>query len=359
LSRHRELLDALGHPDQVLRDGTCRGAQLAADHAFRGWLREQLSRPVDLELQASLFGLCARLHEQPPSCIGALQSEDARLVLQACEAARHGDKHVYLPLLEDLLSHDSAAVRDSALVTSLAWGSPAAWYQCERSALGLESAVALALYAGLAGRAQHARLAEALASGQARSALIFALGHTGNQSVLPVLYECLASQSVLEAKLALQSISMITGLDLEDDAIRVAHPPVVEHELLPEPDEDEEARSALPPLDDDDLNADLVPAPELELPQPSPSAIIEYCEKWRHSAPPGRLLGGVAFARENVARYLGRAPMRQRRMLMLLCSIRGHGQAWVDDRALTRVQAAQTASLCATLPDKLTHIGPW
>ncbi len=116
------------------------------------------------------------------------------------------------------------------------------------------------------------------------------------------------------ARLAGEAFSAITGVP-------------VDGELLAAPAADED----LPPLDEDDLDEDLDPGPQGELPVPEAWALEHW---WRREAkrfdPAARYVGGRPFAPEVLLEAFLSAPMRRRRLLGLELAVRSRRDYWVE-----------------------------
>jgi uncharacterized protein (TIGR02270 family) len=354
LGRVREILDALENVEA--RTGALRGLALSRDTVLLAELQQRADTPA---LRACALSLSATMGAPPPNCLAALQSEDLELVMAALAAVRHGDPQTYGGIVDWLSRHDVSTVRESAMVTSLAWRLPASTHACEAAALTTSSEVARGLYASLGGASEHARLCELLQSKTSVASLLFALGFTGRSDLLPVLYPYLQGDDPHEAKLALQALTMITGLDWEREGAVIEASPSAVDQLLPDVNDDAEARAALPPLDEDDLDADLIPPPELELADVQVERVVARCERFRAEADTGRLLGGVAYTPSSLGAYLKEAPMRQRPILALASSVHARGRAWLDTRALIATQREYDAALSGALPARLFALSAW
>jgi uncharacterized protein (TIGR02270 family) len=196
--------------------------------------------------------------------------------------------------------------------------------------------MAMELYAAFGGPQQHDRLAETLALDSHRAPALRALGFSGNPGLvdrlLPYLQE---GGEELEAKLAAESISLIAGLDLRDDAF------IIEEEDEEEGAEEEE----LPPLDED-LDDDLDLKPEDALRTPNAEAIRQW---WAAEGPKldsnRRHLAGQAWSGAAIADYLEHGTLRSRHMVALSLSIRTGGAVHVDTRAFTRRQRDQASGV--------------
>jgi uncharacterized protein (TIGR02270 family) len=191
----------------------------------------------------------------------------------------------------------------------------------------------------LGGPRHHARLAEQLSVKTACKPALFALGFSGNPALLPALLQSLRSVDAQTSKLAAQAIATITGLDLKAEGFTRA---------APAEDSEAQAAAALPALEDDDLEADLVPAPEDALELPDPDAITRYCEQVASQLDPKRrYLNGHSFGPEAVLDALRRGPLRRRAALALAFRVGTHGQVAIDTNALCAQQRAQMEAAAA------------
>jgi hypothetical protein len=159
----------------------------------------------------------------------------------------------------------------------------------------------------------------------------------------------------LAAKIASQAIATISGIDLRDPALAApAAPPSAKA-----PEEDPEAARALPPLEEDDLDADLVPRPEEELPDPNAIAIRRACESWLPQAAKGaRLLGGRPLTPEGVASFLERAPLGQRHVVAMAVGIRTGGSVEIETRGFVGQQRRDLAALRGLDPRAMGRAAP-
>jgi hypothetical protein len=336
---------ALGHPEAAVRDAAVQACSLARGQRVDDWLRKRLREVNRGEERASLLRIGARRGFEPPPLVEWLQGDDPRLAQAAAEAARHADARRHMAVIEYLLDHPEVDVRETALVTALAWRSARAFSLCETWALGdRPRPLPMALYATLGNPAHHDRLARKLGSPSA------------------------PSERALCARLVRKRRSVADpdgapvgpGPDRRQDRgashfddcrcrpggrrfrrryftgrARVGAPP---------PSEDPGARAALPPLHEDDLDADLVPLPEEGLPRPNAHAIRLFWEQRASSLAPGvRYLGGRPAGVDVSLDYVARAPLRRRHMLALGLGIQTGGRVWIDTRAFSATQRGQIA----------------
>lgn len=109
---------------------------------------------------------------------------------------------------------------------------------------------ALEFVALLGGRAEHAVIFAALQRETHAPAAICTLGLSGNVAAIDFLLPLLDAEDETTARRAAKAFGLISGFDLDDDA---------HHRDAPEI---KEAAAALPPLEEDDLDADLAAGAE-------------------------------------------------------------------------------------------------
>jgi len=257
-----------------------------------------------------------------------LRSESAELKTAALAALRE-DTPAVRTLLESALGSRSPDVRITAGQTALVLGYPAALLALRRplDSTAPEAARALAVLAA-AGQAEDvARMAAALAVPGLESAALWALGHSGWRHAAELCLEAMKHDRT--ARLAGEAFSRVTGLRLEGD---FARPSGVEE-------------SGLPPFEEDDLDADLVPSPEATLPLPDAAAVARWWRKEQDRfAPRTRYFRGQPLSPEVVWQALSTEPMRGRGQLALELAVRTRGAVRFD----TRTWAARQATVLAT-----------
>jgi uncharacterized protein (TIGR02270 family) len=327
----------LGHEHAGVRAAAARGAALAADGlSVDAWALARLGKADGANAHGLLDLAAGRALETPP-LLGWLQSDDPHVTAAAARACRRANGSFHLPVVNHLLTHADRAVKGHALVAALAWSSPAAWAACEQDAFAkAPSPAALALYALLGGPNQHEKLFGLLTSAAHRTPVLRVLGLTGNLKLVPRLLDIAGDDKKPdEAKLAGQAIALLTGLDLRDDAFLSPPPKGKKKERA-------EARAALPPFDEDDLDANLVPPPEAELPIPNRDAIARWwtprASRLDHER---RHLTGYPFSLDAVLKFLAGGPLGARHAIGLLFGVLTAGRLWIDTRAPSRRQRAQ------------------
>lgn len=321
--------DGLLHADPRVRRATQRGILLGGATRIQRWAIDRFRETRAPEISAVLLPLIAGRLE-PATLLACLRSDHPALITAAAHAAARGEPGVFAASMEQLLAHEVADVRRVAMRAALAWGSTRAWTTLATAARNGEE---LPLFAALSRGERHTLLQDLLAQGALRRDVLFALGFTGNPRLVPRLLEYVGSGDELEAKLAAQSIWLITGLDILDDAYCVPPPQAQDRAELPPLEEDAEARAALPPLEDDDLDADLVPAPEAALPTPDPDALRR---SWAQAAASfqedQRYLLGKPLNVATLLDALEHSRMRVRHVIAESLAARTSGRYWIDTR---------------------------
>ncbi|HKU37972.1 MAG TPA: type VI secretion system tip protein TssI/VgrG [Polyangiales bacterium] len=339
--------EALLHPSEVVRRAALRGIALADPARLSAWALDRFRERPSPEIQASLLPLVAARLEQG-ALLACLKSEHPTLLCAAVDAVARGPQGNHLTRIEELLQHEASDVRRSALLAGLAWGSSVAWSELGKDALSGDPARAprIALYAALSGPKQHSRLLELWTRDELRGHVLFALGFSGNPALLPALLEHLDGADTRHAKLAAQSIYLITGLDTQDDAYCLPPPAAHTSRQLPPSEDDPEALETLPAFEDDDLEADLVPIPEDALAEPNAAAMRAFWQSASSAFPEGqRYVLGQPLTVTNLLSALGRARMRVRHVLAQALAARTAGQCWLDTRDLVSRQRRKLSEL--------------
>jgi uncharacterized protein (TIGR02270 family) len=334
-----DVIPALSHKSTAIRRALVRATSLAGNDDFDRWVELRLLSPSSMHEAETLLNVHAVRGISVPSIHKWLRSGDADVVAAAATAARWSEPATAKAAVEDLLEHADHRVRDAALISALHLGSRGAWLVCQRRALEdvAPSPLTLAVAAALGGRDLISQLARRIDRKEDRASILFALAFSGDPRQIPMLLDQLRSGDASHAKLALQAIAAIIGLDLRDDAFAAA--------VEPAPDDDSvDDAAALPALEDDDLDACLVPRPEDALPLPNAVAVEQF---WKQNAkrfdPSRRYLAGMEFSPELLLRQLEGGPLRLRHVHALSLSIRAGRSATVDTRAWSTTQRARMA----------------
>ncbi len=342
----------LGHFDALfaaLRSGPVaerraivRGLSLVDDPSFDGRIAAEWDRGRSAALSRVAILEVAGARGLPlAGFASALDGEDLLEVAAAVRIARCSRDRRVLPRLEQLTGHSDTDTRNSALDVAIAWGSVRAFRCCIELAKAHEpcSGHVLELVAVVGGPEEHALIRHWLEHDDAavRHDAIRALGLTGDVANMEILLELLSAEDVLAAKLAGEAVVAIAGLDAGERAFQSA--PVA-------PSPDEEARNALPSVEDDDLEADLRPDDAESLPLLDPAAVAQW---W--STTQSRLSGGQRLWRGRRAdkrthlQLLREASMRARLPVATSLSIRTQGVQQLDVDALSSRQRRALLSL--------------
>jgi uncharacterized protein (TIGR02270 family) len=149
-----------------------------------------------------------------------------------------------------------------------------------------------------------------------------------------------------DAPLAAEAFCAITGLDLGRERL-----------ALPDPlERDQPLR-----LEEDDLDANLVPTIEDLLPRPDVAGIKRWWESQRpRFKEGGRYIGGNPVTMPALQAALATAPMRRRHALALELAVRTAGRCDVATRAFATVQSVQmrgfeSAPAARTIPSSLAR----
>ncbi|QQR46388.1 TIGR02270 family protein [Myxococcus xanthus] len=272
-----------------------------------------------------------------------LSHPDALVVTAALRALNLSSKPHASRLLGVLLGDSRPEVRWAAIETGLVFGVRDAWTVCERESTALGSPLRRRLWALLAA-AGDVRFLERLISfseeAATREDALWALGFTGR---VPAAESCLRwmCEEPRVARLAGEAFSAITGLRMAG-----AH-------VLPEP----EPEDALPPLEDEDLDADLGLRPEDALALPAQEEVARWWERARDGfSPANRYLRGKPFTGASLLEALAQGPMRRRHLYALELMVRTRGAYAVQVRAFTSRQREQLA-LASAVRERLPAWG--
>ncbi len=328
-----------------------------------GSAAELLSKVSNPQAQAALLDFLAERGVAPTGLARWLESKIPEVQVAAARVLTKANIPRSDSVLDRLYEHPDERVREAALIAGLAGGSRRAFSAIEALALAAEPGAPsapspvstarlappyTALYAALGGPEHHQRLAKALGNSQRKAEILFALGFSGNVAMMPVLLEHLESkkpEDELLAKTAAQAIATILGMDLQSDELAMPpkkRPPAGE---LPPVGEDPEAKKSLPPLEEDDLDADIAPPPEAELPVPNAAAIRAHWVRVKGGFSAGkRHLGGKPYTPLVALELLERAPMRRRHVVAQALRSRTGGKAVIDTRAFSTAQRTRIAA---------------
>ncbi|QDE86151.1 TIGR02270 family protein [Myxococcus xanthus] len=280
-----------------------------------------------VDTQAAVLEALVFRRAVPPSALARfLSHDDPRLQSAALLGLDGRPEEPARKALLAALDSPEVRVRTAALVSGLVAGLRRAWEKCQKwaaepSAAGAQARVLLALGGG---ERDLTRLVELLDVPDLRASTLWALGFSGQVAAADA---CLAwmGDDRRTAALAGEAFCAITGLQLEGPYAAPLE------ELAEEP----------LALEEEDLDADLVPRPEDALPLPAPGAVAAWWKQERGRLAPGsRLTRGRPFSVQSLFEALRQEPMRRREVLALELALRSRGQLRLEARALTRRQAA-------------------
>jgi uncharacterized protein (TIGR02270 family) len=216
----------------------------------------------------------------------------------------------------------------SALVLGLRGAVASARYwalQPGSAALCRDASSWVASFGSAADLAELSRLAD---EPSARGSLLWALGYSGRASAVDLCVALLDDPE--HGRLAAEAICAITGLSTQDDRY-----------WIDRPTNDPSGEQALPRLEDDDLDADLVPAASDALRYPNPDTIRAWWAQSRAGYDPQRrYLGGRLLDAAGISHALEHGPARRRHLLAFELEVRTGGRLRLNTRAWTWAQRA-------------------
>lgn len=312
------------------------GEDAAVEKALAPWLTTD--EPRLLALALTVLGFRGRV----PGDRGVelLGHPEGVVVAAALRALRPSPKLQAPRELGGLLGDSRPEVRWAAIEAGMLLGVRDAWAACEGESTTAGGAPRRSSWVLLAA-AGEARFLERLISfaeeEAAREDALWALGFSGRVAAAEACLKWMG-QVPRVARLAGESFSAITGL-------RMAGPHV-----LPEP----EPEDALPPLEEEALDADLGLRPEDALPLPAREEVARWWGTARKDFTPAtRYLEGKPFTGAALLEALAQGPMRRRHMHALELMLRTGGAHAVQVRAFTarqREELARAAAVRERLP---------
>jgi uncharacterized protein (TIGR02270 family) len=323
----------LASEDRVLGAAAERAAVLAGPRDRGPWLEAALAAAPDPARRTRLLRVAAGWGLSLDNLVAPLQSADGDETQAAATAARWADPDRHLPVLEWLLDHPLAPVREAALVSALFLRSGRAWRTCEARAAdrGTPDATAMLLVALLGEGPAQQPLLDQLGRVEHREAALFALGYSGQAAHAERLLPLLAHHDERVAKLAAEAFSTLTGLD-------TARPPYASQA--------EPVRFVTQVREEEEPPIETVPLPEEDRPLPDGEAITRWWKERGPALPPRqRLLAGAPWTPASAADFLREAPLRRRPPVALWAGLR-HGVR-IDPQAFSPRQQAQLGALRA------------
>jgi uncharacterized protein (TIGR02270 family) len=333
-----EILDHAEEPSQ--RGGVTRGLQLGFNADLGKWIGADVRTT-----QSSNAGLAARLEVLAAGCTAPdsvleaafVRADDLSVALAAAYLARFTNNPSIIAHLAPLAQAGDPSLRRVTIESALCWSMSGAWPSALHWAFCPGPSpfrrTAMTWVALLGDSRVHQQLFAALANpGQRRDAL-WAAGLSGRAAAVDHCMEWLSDEEL--GPLAAEAIAAITGLPTND--------PQFWREVS-------DADDGLPALELDDLDADLVPDSEANLPVPNPSTISAWWEAHRGHFESGlRYVGGHVMTGDVLLAGLWHAPMRRRHAMALELALRTRARSIVDTRALCAVQRSQLQALSGQL----------
>ncbi|WNG20186.1 TIGR02270 family protein [Cystobacter fuscus] len=305
--------------EESVRIGILRALEVTERRELPALLLPLLESP-NPDVRAGVLDVFTFRSMEPGQALtGLLQDGDRRVRRAAIRATRISATSLDRDTLRRALEEAAAEVQDEALETGVVLGFKAAWAACVMSlqnpSASSERAMALV---GMGGEARELEmLQERLSDVGTRGTALWALGLSGRIAAANACLPYLGDGNKGVARLAAEAFCAITGLVLEDDYLT---------ESEPEPD-------GLTPIEEENLDASLVPTPEEALPLANPERVEKW---WRRAqkgfAQDGRYLYGKPFEATWFLEVLARAPTRRRHALLLELAVRTRGQLWLESR---------------------------
>lgn len=339
----------IGAESDAQRGGLARALELGVgpgvdEVLLRELWRELEAQPVLLAAAASHVGRGASPGLAEGRLGALLSSSDAEVVRAAALLARRDADPRTLAALASVtqatqLSQAEAVtheLRRTTLESALIHGLPGSgdwvrhWTTSELEAPSPMRELALTWLAQLGGPSEHAWLIWLASQATPSPALLWALGCSGRVGAVDRCLELLDDAAL--APLAAEAICAITGLPARDERYWLA-PPAAKLD------------DGLPPLERDDLDADLIPDGEDALPHPNAEALRAWWSQARTNfSPELRYLGGRPLDGEGLIAALDHGPARRRGALAFELAVRSRGLALVDTQAWGWAQRAALAA---------------
>lgn len=316
----RTLLLGTGH---VQRPALQRAMELSGGNGLAEALLPLLDHD-DVGLQAAALEVLVFREEAPQSALSRfLTHEEPRLRISALHGLSVPRRLDPRGLLSSALASPHAGVQEAAIEAGLRWGHREAWECCRQAVSQSRGRASLVLWAMGGSEEDMGLLMGLLRVPEHREDALWALGFSGRICAAEACLDWMGDTRV--SRLAGESFSSITGLRLEGHLA-----------LSKEASPDETV-----PLEDD-LEADLVPRPEDDLPRPDAQAVAAWWREARGGFERGaRYLMGHPLNGDSLLTALERGPMRRRHVWARELAIRSHGACHVTTRALARRQRTQ------------------
>lgn len=249
---------------------------------------------------------------------------------------RHAPRPLAINVVATALAVEYPEIRIEAIELGLVHGMRDAW----QAALELlahprpgfdRAAVAVAV---LGDSRDHHRLTPLFEHPDWGRDALFAAGFAGTSATADALLA--AMKNGILPGVAAESFCAITGLDLQREKM-----------VAPEPSPGDAPIA----FEDDDLDADLVPTADDDLPIPDVEAVARWwADRRRHFSPEKRYVGGQSWSLSVLHERLCTGPMRRRHGWAFEMAMHTQGECRVQTRALMSTQKHQLDKLRELLP---------
>lgn len=237
------------------------------------------------------------------------------------------------------LRHEDGGVRYAAIESGLTVRTPGAWeaaihMAAQRDRVGGRCLNLVALFGSAD---EHEAIFGALRIPEQQQAAIWALGHIGTVRAVDACVAGMRHEAL--ARACGEAYCWITGADLERDRLAV-----------------QEAPPDVPAFEDDDLDANLVPAPEELWPLPDAEAVRKHWKALKTHWPADvRHIQGRPGSGTTLLETIETGPMLRRPDLILELRVKTRGRYDVEPRAFTQRQRQMMAASRAAVTG---HGGP-
>lgn len=265
--------------------------------------------------------------------VPAFESNVPEHQTHALRAARHLPEQYVEEWISVGLSCPHPDVQQAAIESGISRGVASAWHAAvdHASRLNAGSAPYLRLMAMLGNAEEHEIVYTALRSPQLQSQAIWALGHIGTHRAAESCLHGMKHEKL--ARSAGEAYCYITGADLNRDHLAAT-----------------QAAAEVPAFEEDDLDANLVPAAEDLWPLPDIDAVRRHWEALQARFQPDvRYLRGHAANLEALLAAVESGPMLRRPDLALELAAKSKGLYDVEPRAFTTRQRTMMMNARAAL----------
>ncbi|MFY2562075.1 TIGR02270 family protein [Corallococcus terminator] len=320
------VLQALAEGSEARRQGSRRALELSPHEGLSGRILPLLTRRNEALVPLLLNVLDFRQVHPGSALTELLLHDDPHVKTAALRAARLWPADVPPSCVHHALNSPIPGVREAAIEAGLLCGMRGAWDACRRlvemkGPSGELARVALAM----GGQdADIERLLRLLSESALQRDVLWALGFSGRTSVAQSCLEWMHEPH--RSAVAAEAFCAITGLVLQGDLVQ---------------ERDPESTDELPPLEED-LDTDLTPGPDAELPLPNAAAVSAWWNKARKDfSPDTRYLLGRPWTPARLLEALEGGPMRRRPVLAREVAIRSRRGVRIETRDLSYRQYRQ------------------